>query len=481
MKTKALSIVQINDSHAQLLEHGDARYGPRGFEVQTLGGFPRILSKIKEYRKQYPGEVLVFDNGDTFHGTHEAVSSRGAVMLPYLKALGICAMTFHWDAAYTPQRLKELEQALGYPILACNVYHLGTKRLMFKPQAIFEQNGLRIAVIGVASNIIKKNMPAVFSEGADFSDGIREVAAQVKKARKAGVDLVILLSHLGYPQDIALLQQVPGIDLCLSGHTHNRIKSPQRIGGAYIIQSGALASSLGFLRLQVGGEGIMDIQHEYVVLDKSVPQDKGLLEMLRNDPILLEHRDHLEAQVGSSLVDLHRASSFYSSMDALLLEAMQQATGLDIAFSNGWRYGGAIKKGRLKRRHLYAIVPMDPEIRRARLSGQDILQMLEENLEATFSAQPFSQMGGYIKRVAGLLVYFKLENPFGQRVQKVFAGDAVINPQQEYPVAYVTRQAVPERFGKAHEGTGIKAVAAMEALLGKGPWRPVVGERFIPV
>lgn len=478
---KTISLVQINDTHAQLLEHGDARYGPEGFHVETLGGYPRILTKIKEYRARYPGELLVLDNGDTFHGTHEAVQTKGQVMVPYLKALGVHAMTFHWDAAYTPARLKELEQELGYPVLACNVYHRGTRRLMFKPRHTFDINGLQVVVIGLASNIIQKNMPAVFSEGADFTDGIREAAAQVKKARKAGADLVILLSHLGYPQDIELLNRVPGIDLCLSGHTHNRVRTPQKIGKAYIIQSGAMASSLGFVRLTLGEKGLAGIEHEYVVLDKTVPQDRGMLRQLRQDPQLARFREYLDTPVGRSRVDLHRASSFYGTMDMLLLDAMRLATGLPIAFSNGWRYGGAVKKGRLTRRHLYAIVPMDPEIRTADLTGEQITQMLEDNLESTFSTRPFAQMGGYIKRVAGLKVYFKLENPYGQRVQRVFTPEGEIGRDTLYTVAYVTRQAVPERYGSNHQGTGRHAVAAMEALLRQGPYQPGDQETFVAV
>lgn len=270
---KYLSIVQINDTHANLYPHGDVRYTSEGFRIETLGGYPRIMTKVKEYREKYPQEVLLMDNGDTLHGTREAVDTQGEVMVPYLKALGVDAMTFHWDSAYTPAHLKSLEEKLGYPILASNVYHRGTRKHFFQPSAILEKNGLTIGVIGLASNIIQKNMPAVFSEGADFTDGISEARAQVKKLRSQGVDLVVLLSHLGYPQDIALLEQVEGIDLCLSGHTHNRVRSPQKIGGAYIIQSGALASSLGFLRLQVD-QGIQSIHVETVVLMSRVNLSK---------------------------------------------------------------------------------------------------------------------------------------------------------------------------------------------------------------
>lgn len=478
---KKLGILQINDTHANLFEHGDARYAPEGFRVETLGGYPRIMTKLKEKRALYGDDLLVLDNGDTLHGSHEAVQTRGEVMLPYLRALGIDAMTFHWDAAYTPQHLKGLEPRLGYPILASNVYNQGTKRRMFQPSAVLHKAGLRVGVIGVASNIIQKNMPPIFWEGADFTDGISETRQQVARLRAQGVDLIVLLSHLGYPQDIALLHQVPGIHLCLSGHTHNRVRSPQRIGEAYIIQSGALASAVGFLELSVQDKAIAGIRHEYIVLDRTVRQDRAMLRMLRQDPLLQQYAPYLDQPVGRSRIDLHRASSFHGTMDFLLLDAMRAATGLDIAFSNGWRYGGAVRKGILKRRDLYAIVPMDPMIRTARLSGQEIWQMLEDNLEATFSTEPFRQMGGYIKRTSGIRVYFKLENPYGQRLQRVFAGGEELDLQKSYQVAYVTQQAVPPLIGTEHRDSGIRAIAAMEALLQKGPYDRKDLNTHIPV
>lgn len=183
---RTLSFLQLNDTHANLLEHGDVRYGAAGFTVETLGGYPRIFTKIKELRSEYGQELLVLDNGDTFHGTHEAVQSRGEVMVPYLKMLGIDAMTFHWDSAYTPARLIELQGMLGYPVLACNVFRAGSKKKLFRPSLMVEKNGIQVGIIGVASNIIQKNMPEPFWEGADFTDGIREAAAEVKKLRKRG-------------------------------------------------------------------------------------------------------------------------------------------------------------------------------------------------------------------------------------------------------------------------------------------------------
>ncbi|MGI6298861.1 MAG: bifunctional metallophosphatase/5'-nucleotidase [Saccharofermentanales bacterium] len=477
---QTLTIIQMNDTHANLMEHGDVRYTKAGFKIETMGGYPRIQTLVKQYRKKYPGEVLLLDNGDTLHGTREAVETEGKAVIPYLRALGVDAMTFHWDSAYSPAYLKSLEAELGYPVLAANVYHRGTKEPFFQPHAILEKNGLRIGVIGVASNIIQKNMPPKFSEAADFTDGIEEARAEVWKLRQQEVDLVVLLSHLGYPQDIKLLQEVDGIDLCLSGHTHNRVRKPQRFNGAYIIQSGSLASSIGFLRLEVD-KGIRKIEHEYIALDQKVKQDKEMLAMLHQDEVLGKFQQELDQAVGMSEIDLHRGSSFYGTMDYLLLDAIREATGLSIAFSNGWRYGGAVKKGLLTRRDLYAIVPMNPMIRSAKLTGQEIFDLLEDNLESTFSTDPFKQMGGYIKRNSGLRIYFKLENPYGQRIQRIFTETDELDPAKTYEVAYVTTQAVPAKVGREHKDLGIYSVEAMEKLLAKAPYNRKDLDSYIPV
>lgn len=479
--TKSVSIIQINDTHANLFEHGDVRYSHAGFTVEKVGGYARIMTKINEYKARYPEEVLIFDNGDTLHGTYEAIETKGEVMVPYLKMLGVDAMTFHWDAAYTIPHLKTFEQKLGYPILAANVYDEDTNDLLFPATSIFEINDLTVGVIGLASNIIRSNMPEPFWRGAVFTDGIEEAKKHAARLKDHGVDVVLLLSHLGYPQDIELLKQVPGIDLCLSGHTHNRIRTPQKIHDALIIQSGALASSIGFIRLTLDKGKVSEIEHEFILLDLTIEEDDKMKEALAADPTLKKHAAFLAEVVGETKLDLHRGSSFYGTMDYFLLDAMRDATGAAIAFSNGWRYGGAIEKGALTRRDLYQIVPMNPVLQMVELTGDTIWKLLEDNLESTFSTSPFKQMGGYIKRNAGLKVYFKLENPYGQRIQEIFVGERKLVSDEIYNTVFVTEQAVPKDVGSNRRELSIRAIEAMERYLEKTAYDRDDFESYIPV
>ena len=78
-----------------------------------------------------------------------------------------------------------------------------------------------------------------------------------------------------------------------------------------------------------------------------------------------------------------------------------------------------IPPGDIKLEDLYNIVPMDPVVSTVELSGAEISEIIENNLEHTYSNNPLSQMGGYVKRALGIKVFFKLENPKNTRIQSI--------------------------------------------------------------
>ena len=76
-------------------------------------------------------------------------------------------------------------------------------------------------------------------------------------------------------------------------------------------------------------------------------------------------------------------------------------------------------------------------------------------------------MGGYLKRMAGVKLYAKAENPRGQRIQELYVGEEAVEPGRRYQVAYVTEQGVGPRYGANRADTGIRAVAALEKSLAR--------------
>lgn len=464
---KNLTILQINDTHSYLELHQEHMYTPDGIEVVKAGGYARLKSLVNDIRKERQN-VLLLDNGDTFHGTYDAVASKGMHMVPVIRHMGFDAMTFHWDAAYTPAHLKTIEEKLEHPILAINCYDKQTDELYFKPYLLKEYGDFKVGIIGIASSIIDKTMPPAFSEGVYFTFGNEELPGYIDEVRQQGADLVILLSHNGFPQDIKMLHEVAGVDVCISGHTHNRIEVPVKVNDTYVIQSGSHGSFLGRLDVTFDDK-IREVAHELIFAAEDIPEDADMKKLVED--ALSANRAMLAETVGETKDLLHRATSLNAPMDNLILKSLLSVTGADVAFSNGWRYGVPIQPGQLTLEDLHRIIPVNPPVSTAVLSGQEIWDMLEENLHHTFSGDPYEQMGGYVKRAMGLKAYIKVENPNTLRLQQVFIGNEPLEKAAAYRVAYVTKQGVPkEKYGREHKDLEIHAVDAIRQLLQKGPY-----------
>lgn len=468
MNTAKLTILQINDTHGYLEPHPELFWQGDQAEYRSAGGYARLLTIFSQVRRERNGAVIALDNGDTFHGTFHAVHSEGEALIEPENRLGLDAWTAHWDFAYGPNRLRELAAKLNHPLLACNCYVKATGELAYPAFKVIERGGLRVGVIGIAATIIDKTMPEHFSEGLRFTLGNEELPGHIRTLREAErVDLVVALSHLGFPQDVKLASEVDGIDVLLSGHTHNRMTRPLIINGATIIQSGCHGSFVGRLDVEFDEGKIASIQHQLIPVDDSIPDDPDMVRLV--EAIVSPHRQMLAEVVGQTKTALNRNTFLESTMDNFLLLAVAEAAGTRIAFSNGWRYGAPIPPGPVTVNDLWNIVPPNPPVSTVELTGQEMWEMIEDNLEHTLAADPYQQMGGYVKRCLGLNLYVKFENPAGSRIQQCFIGDAELKRDESYTAAFVTTQGVPEKYGRNRRDLDLHAIEALKRYCAAHP------------
>ncbi len=466
MADRHLTLLQLNDTHAYLEPHPEVIWGPDGPVFRIAGGYARIAGLVNRIREETGNRALLLDCGDTLHGTAPAVKTRGEALVPVLNALGIGAMTAHWDFAYRPARLMDLAGRLSYPVLALNCYEKGSDRRPFPGSVLVEVGDVTVGVIGIAATILDKTMPPPFSEGLRFTLGNDELPGEIARLRDEGAGLVVVISHLGLPQDLRLASEVDGIDVLLSGHTHHRLEAPIEQNGALVIQSGVHGSFLGRLDLTVRDGRVVAHSHRLYEIDETCPTDPTVAGLV--EEAVGPYREELGRVVGKTGIPLYRGEMLSASMDTFLLDSILHVTGAELAFSNGWRYGVPILPGRVTMNDLYAIVPMNAEVMTVTLTGAEVRAMLEENLERTFACDPYAQMGGYLKRCLGLTCYVKLENPAGHRIQACWVGRRRLDPEERYRAAFVTVQGVPGRYGTDRAGTGISAHEAMERRLADG-------------
>ncbi|HSR03052.1 MAG TPA: 5'-nucleotidase C-terminal domain-containing protein, partial [Proteiniclasticum sp.] len=201
------------------------------------------------------------------------------------------------------------------------------------------------------------------------------------------------------------------------------------------------------------------VNHELLDVSEDLPEDEETKAMI--EKIMDPHRAYLDEIVGQTDVILHRGTSLECSMDHLLLSSLLKETGAELALSNGWRYGVPVDIGPVTMRDLHNIIPVNPPVSTAEITGKELQELLEENLEKTYSRNPLEQMGGYVKRALGIRVYFKVENPKGQRIQEIYVGDEMLDPVRVYKAAYVTLQGIPAKYGSNHKNLPVTAIDAL--------------------
>ncbi len=461
-----LTILQMNDTHAYLELHPEMFLEGGQDQYRNSGGFARISTIFKELRSQNPTGVLALDNGDTFHGTYPAVVTRGTALIPIMNALALDGMTAHWEFAYGPAEFEKITSLLNYPMLAINCYRKGTNERVFPSHTIVNRAGLKIGVIGIAEHIVDKTMPSHFSEGIYFTLGNEELPALIDELRMVEkVDLIVVLSHLGFPQETKLATEVNGIDVLLSAHTHNRLFKPVIVNDTILIQSGCHGSFIGRLDLEVVQGRIRDFHHELIEVSENIKPDPEVQGLVNH--ALKPYRETLDTVIGQTDTALNRYSQLETTMDNLLLQALLETSDAELAFSNGWRYGAPVIPGPITMNDVWNIIPTNPPVSTVEITGAELLDMLEENLENTFSSNPYMQMGGYVKRCLGIKMFIKVENPKGMRIQDLFIGIQRVDKNSSYLACFVTTQGVPKKYGTNRRNLDIRAIDALKHYIEK--------------
>jgi S-sulfosulfanyl-L-cysteine sulfohydrolase len=432
-----LTIIQLNDTHGSLDLHHELFWIDNKPVLRKTGGFSRIAQYIRDLKSQSKN-VLFLDGGDLFHGTLPLVASKGDAILPALKKMELDGwVPGNWDFAYGKEKLSYLAEALPFPSVACNVKDVHTNETFMKPFIIKEFDGVKVGVIGLTYPYVDDTMPESFSRGLEFSKGVEETRGCVEEL-KDKVDLIVLLSHMGLPLDVELATLVHGIDIVLSGHSHDRVEEPITVNDTLIVQAGSSSSFLGKLEITLDGGRMEDYRYKLVEIDESFPEDEEMAGIIAD---ILEPYDKERGNiVGKTESILHRMTLNEATMDQLITDAYLHAYNSDLAFSHGWRYGTPVPAGDITEYDLHTIIPTNPEMFTLEMTGERLMNALEKNLEMVFSRDPFKQKGGYVLRSSGLFMSFKPYNPEGNRIQKLLVGGQEIDLKKKYKIAGAGKQ-----------------------------------------
>ena len=461
-------ILHMADTHAALDVHPEIFFDRTGQQqFRPAGGYALLASAIDKERAANKGKTMLVNVGDTIHGSAVAEWTQGAALVPIVNALGIDVFVpGNWEFAYGPETFRKRMSELNHPVAAINLYDAETGARMFAPSVVKTVNGVRVAVVGITSTIVDKSMAPDFSRGLRFTfkEGLQE---EVDRLRAEGAQIVLLATELGLAQEVKLAREIKNVDFILGGHTHERTVQPILDGGTPIIESGSEGSFLSKLKFKVRSGRVVGYEHELleVTPDRYEPSRRVASLVRRAEKPFIQR---LQRVVGKTDAPLYRKGILESGVDNLLADAAREASGADIAFSNGFRFSYPVTKGRVTVEDLYNIFPMDAQIKVGVLSGKQLREFWERSLDEVFGKDPYGQRGGWGPRVSGMEVRVRLGAASGRRVVWMRVNGKDVRDEDRFTVASCDRPGDTAdmlcRFPGATE-TRILDVSIQQAML----------------
>ena len=404
-----------------------------------VGGLDRVATVVNSIRADRP-DALLLDGGDTWHGSYTCYQTEGQDMVNVMNALKPDAMTFHWEFTLGSERVNELVSSLPFTSLGQNIFDAewDEPAELFKPYKFFERGGVKIAVIGQAFPYMPIANPRwMFPE---YSFGIREdnMAAMAQEVRDQGAELVVVLSHNGFDVDKKMAGNVEGIDVILSGHTHDALPEPVLVGKTHIIASGSNGKFVSRVDLDVRDGEMKGIKHKLIpIFSDVITPDADVAKLI--DVQRAPYEDQLKEVIGTTDTLLYRRGNFNGSWDDLICNALMSEREADIAMSPGVRWGPSILPGQeITREDIWNVTSMTyGEAYRSEMTGEFIKVILEDVGDNLFNPDPYYQQGGDMVRIGGMGYKIDVSKPQGERISEMTllkTGEA-IDPAKNYVVA----------------------------------------------
>ncbi|MBF0616153.1 MAG: 5'-nucleotidase C-terminal domain-containing protein [Nitrospirae bacterium] len=465
----SISIAHINDTHAHLEQTKVTIKYNRSELVAALGGFTRLASAIGDLRKKH-ANFLFLHAGDVFTGTLYFTKYLGAADSAFFHLMGLNAVTLgNHEFDRGPPVLADFLRSLksdgssSISVLSANTDTGSEDALagLIEPYKIFEIGGRKVGVIGLTT----QETPRISSPGGKitFSDPFKVAEHYVTELKAQGINIIILLTHVGYDVDLELAKKISGVDLIIGGHSHTLLgdddlmsygfwphdRYPKEVRGkdgnlVLVLQSWEYAKELGFIKVFFNNTGeVIGYEPEPVMLLSPANDEKPYMESfdkfkaeINNKLRVTKFSEFPEDESAKKLLDTYKKplESLSEEVVAVALENMPRGrnkgpgviiadsflyttknlnTQLSIVNAGGVRAG--FIKGNITIGDVYTVMPFNNTLYVMNVLGRDLKDALESmtsfNVDKS-RAQPFMY-------VSGVTFNINEQKPEGQRISDI--------------------------------------------------------------
>ena len=369
-KEAEIVILSVNDMHS------------------NIDLFPKFATMVDSLRAIYP-DMLLFSAGDNRTGNpvNDQYNPVNYPMITLMNTEGfdLSAVGNHeWDANIVNLQ-NDIERA-DFPFICANVFIPQDVNLDILPMMHFEQQGVKMGVVGMIE-VRHGDIPGAHPDNLKQVSFKRpEVVLPDYKYLRNECDVVLLLSHCGFEDDVELAQANPWLDAIIGGHSHTLVDHPSETNGVLITQSGSHLKYATLLKIKVKDHKV--VGKEAVVLNvntnrKEKPEIKAMLDEFNDAPALNEA--------------LALATTKFENPEeigSMLCDALCEISGADFAFQNtGGIRVNHLKKGPITVKDVYSIDPFNNEVVVYQMTGEQVKKFILNN---------YRKNGGYPSYVSGM-------------------------------------------------------------------------------
>ena len=420
-KESTVAILSVNDMHS------------------AIDLMPRFAALVDSLRGVYP-DLLVFSAGDNRTGNpiNDQYDPEGYPMIAMMNKVGfdLSAVGNHEFDGGIAALQRNIEDA-SFPFLCANIKVPGDVQLDVKPYAILTNQGLSIAVVGVVE---------VRADGIPGAHPMHFEKVSFKRAEdilpdylylKNQSDVLILLSHLGYEEDLDIAQQFPSFDAILGGHSHTLVEQPQKHNGVMVTQAGSSLNYATLTLFTVRQGKVMDVEAKTLDVKRFGKRNEEVQSMLDD----FNGDRHFNEALATAVTPFQNREE----LGCMVTDAIRAVTGADFAFTNtGGLRADRLKKGPITVKDVYSIDPFNNEMVVYTMQGKQLERFIMES---------FKKNGRYPSYVSGMKYTVNTTSDGYPKSVNIQLDHGRFSPDATYTVAMNSFMASTVRFESLDEGT----------------------------
>lgn len=351
-----VAVLSVNDIHA------------------AIDQMPKFAALADSLRQVYP-DLLVFSAGDNRTGNpvNDQYDPVGYPVIALMNKVGfdLSALGNHdWDGGQEALQ-KNIEDA-DFPFLCANVTTKNGARLDVKPYEILDVQGLSVGVVGMLE-LQTNGYPSAhprFFKNVSFEPA--ETKMKDYMFLRDQCNILILLSHLGYEEDLEMAERYPSLDAIIGGHSHTLVEYPQKHHGVMVTQAGSKLNNATLTLFQVKNGKVVDVSATTLDVQHSKKKNAAVKALLN------EFNDDSQMKAVLATATTHFQNR--EEIGCMVTDAIREFSEADFAFHNtGGIRVNRLDKGPITIKEVYEIDPFANDVVVFTMTGKQVEQFIKES------------------------------------------------------------------------------------------------------